>query len=83
MLLIIDEYFGGKFTDTTEVEVNSFTEASIALVRDLTDTSSVEYTAEVLQKWFAGPAMVGDDQPFDVRQYEKKVGVWTDFRFRP
>jgi len=81
--LIIKEYADRVCVGTTEHDVSDVTEASVRLVHDLWDTSSPEYSAEVLAKWFAGPFMVGDDYGFDVRQYDGPVGQWTEFLYRP
>lgn len=81
--LIIKEYADRVCVGTTEHSVSDFTEASVRLVRDLWDTSSLDAATEVLAKWFTGPIMVGDDYGFDVRQYDGPVGSWTDFLYRP
>ena len=80
--LVIEEFSGRERVDVTEHTVTDFTHATQRLVRDLWDTSSAAYSAAVLIKWFAGPPMVGDEQPFNVRQYGSAVGEWTDFLYR-
>jgi len=81
--LIIKEYADRVCVDTAKHEASDFAKASAWLVRNLWNTSSPEYSAKLLAKWFTGPIMVGDDYGFDVRQYDGPVGSWTDFLYRP
>lgn len=86
MKLIIQEYVNGEIYDTAEFSGESFQDLTEHLIKDLMFTSTVEYSASVLTKWFGGQHFAdstpGDEKPFDVREYDKRPGEWTDYLFR-
>lgn len=86
MKLIIQEYVNREVYDTQEFYGDTFNDVTVKLVENLFDTSTVEYTASVLTKWFGGQHFAdsspGDEKPFDVREYDRGIGQWTDYLFR-
>lgn len=81
--VIIHEYERDKIIGTTEITGESFQEVSTHLMKELILSWPISQVVSAMVKWFGGPPMVGDNQPFAVRQYESTVGFWTDFLYRP